>query len=257
LAQPGRPIQTIGLPRSRLIRLAIATLAALCLHAGAVLLRFDVSGPGHASGARVMAVRLLPFHAIDAAAADGPQVEPADTAHGDREHGETVNKVSVMPVDASNSQTRADLAQRARSPAAAVVESSPRPEPARTSVPVVAAVAAADTALAPAPDYLFGAPLDPGPRPLGDIEPEYPESANLQEGTVVLRLLISETGIVDDVAVVRADPKGVFDDAALEAFRKARFSPGMVLSTPVKSQITVEVHFLPINRGARISGRTY
>jgi outer membrane biosynthesis protein TonB len=57
--------------------------------------------------------------------------------------------------------------------------------------------------------------------------------------------------------VVRADPKGLFEDAALEAFRSAKFSPGMVLGTPVKSQITVEVEFLPINRGARISGRMY
>ena len=63
--------------------------------------------------------------------------------------------------------------------------------------------------------------------------------------------------MVDDVAVVRAEPKGVFEQAALEAFRAARFSPGMVLGTPVKSQITVEVEFMPINRGARVSGRTY
>lgn len=116
---------------------------------------------------------------------------------------------------------------------------------------------AAEPALPPAPEYAFGVRLDPGPRPIGDIDPEYPESAHLQEGTVILRVLISETGAVDNVAVVSAAPKGLFEEAALEAFGKAKFSPGLALGTPVKSQITVEVHFLPINRGSRVSGRSY
>ena len=73
----------------------------------------------------------------------------------------------------------------------------------------------------------------------------------------MLRILISDTGHVDDVAVVRAEPRGVFEQAAIEAFAKARFAPGLAAGTPVKSQITVEVQFVPINRGARVSGRTY
>ena len=76
----------------------------------------------------------------------------------------------------------------------------------------------ADAPLAAAPDYAFGVRLDPGPRPLEDIEPEYPDMTHLREGVVVLRLLISETGHVDDVAVVRAAPRGVFEQAAIEAF---------------------------------------
>ena len=112
-------------------------------------------------------------------------------------------------------------------------------------------------ALTPQPDYLLSAQLDPGPSPIGEIEPRYPESANLQEGRVVIRLLINERGVVDSAAVVRADPEGLFEQAALDAFSAAVFSPGRVLGMPVKSQMTVEVHFAPINRGARVSGRTY
>ncbi len=139
--------------------------------------------------------------------------------------------------------------------AASLLGSSARVEP--PAMVLTAAPSAADLALGAEPDYLLGARLDPGPRPLGDIQPEYPDSANLQEGKVVLRLLISDSGVVDNVAVLRAEPKGLFEEAALEAFRAARFSPGLVLGTPVKSQITVEVEFQPINRGARISGRMY
>ena len=99
--------------------------------------------------------------------------------------------------------------------------------------------------------------LDPGPRPLHDIEPVYPPRAGQQQGTVVLRLLINEQGIVDNVAVVRASPTGFFEESAMEAFGAARFSPGLLLGVPVKSQVTIEVDFTPINRGAGVSGRTY
>ena len=122
--------------------------------------------------------------------------------------------------------------------------------------PSPATVPAAPT-LPPAPAYLLGANLDVGPQPIGEIEPEYPESANLQEGKVVVRVLINEAGSVDNVAVLRSAPAGLFEHSALEAFGKARFSPGRAAGVAVKSQITVEVHFLPINRGSRISGRGY
>jgi protein TonB len=215
----------------------------LCLHAGLLLVRLEASGSNHASVDRAMAVRLLPARVIDIAAARDTDVDPPLVAPRDREPAESLKAV---PPAAKETQRGAKPAERGLLPAPRPAES---PQPAVRMPPV--------SALAAAPDYLLGAGLDPGPRPLGSIEPEYPDSANLQEGKVVLRLLISEAGVVDNVAVVRAEPKGLFEDAALEAFRSAKFSPGMVLGTPVKSQITVEVEFLPINRGARISGRMY
>ena len=115
----------------------------------------------------------------------------------------------------------------------------------------------ATVGLPPAPDYLFAAKLDPAPEPLGDIEPEYPEEGASRSGSVVLRILIGEKGQVDNVAVVRSSPPGVFDQSAVLAFSKARFSPGKVLGIAVKSQITIEVQFTPLNRGAKVSGRAY
>lgn len=73
----------------------------------------------------------------------------------------------------------------------------------------------------------------------------------------MLRLLIDETGHVDNVAVVRSSPKGLFEESALAAFGKAAFSPGMLLGVAVKSQWTVEVEFTPVNRGASVAGRDY
>ena len=110
--------------------------------------------------------------------------------------------------------------------------------------------------LPPAPDYRSSIGLDPPPRLLQDIQPEYPEDGDLQVGTVVLRLLISDQGLLDDVAVVRSSPAGIFENAAVAAFRAAKFSPGKLLGTPVKSQMTVEIEFTPIH-GAAAAGRGY
>ena len=99
--------------------------------------------------------------------------------------------------------------------------------------------------------------LDPPPRPLHDIDPTYPLEAGSREGTVAMRLLIDEKGAVDNVFVISSFPQGMFDDSAIQAFKSARFSPGLFLGMPVKSQLIVEVEFMPINRGGNISGRSY
>lgn len=140
--------------------------------------------------------------------------------------------------------------------------------PPRAAEPPPAAAAAAAASVQPNPDappsnpqdalaagYRAAAQLDPAPRPLGDIDPEYPAAAGLQSGTVVLRLLIGATGTVNDVTVVRATPPGVFDASAIAAFGKALFAPGRYLGVPVKSQITIAVDYTPTNRGGAISGQ--
>ena len=176
--------------------------------------------------------------AIDSRLADARVVDRRDTAPRSQEAAATARAAQPPPSDATPREAR------------------PVDEPA-AAAPAVKEPKAADPPLPAAPDYAFGVRLDPGPRPIGAIEPEYPDVVRLREGVVVLRLLISDTGHVDDVGVVRSEPRGVFEQAAVVAFSKARFSPGLAAGTPVKSQITVEVQFMPINRGARVSGRTY
>lgn len=141
------------------------------------------------------------------------------------------------------------------------VTTSPPPDPVPTAVarPQAAgprAGPASEPSRTPAPEYR-AVGLEPGPKPLGDIDPVYPAEAGQQAGSVVLRLLVGADGKVDGVSVVRSSPKGLFDRSAVEAFRAAPFSPGLFLGVPVKSQITIEVEFTPINRGATVSPPTY
>jgi len=245
-------------------RLTGAALAVVGFHVALLTFR-PGAAPGNfvaPSASTVMAVRMLRSPPEVAAVPSGSPAAPTVAA-----------LAPVVPTPALADPSRPPgidrpLSERPRSqplpastaPTATVPSGragSAQEEPLPAATTAKNAAGGADAPLAAAPDYAFGARLDPGPRPLTDIEPDYPDMAQLREGVVVLRLLISERGAVDNVAVVRAEPRGIFEQAAIEAFSKARFSPGLAAGTPVKSQITVEVQFMPINRGARVSGKTY
>lgn len=226
------------------LRVLVAVALAVVLHAALLMpSRPTLVGSALTDAAPAMVVRLLTREVV----LSGAPVLPAQAAAAVMAPPET------SPPTPPPAIARAPAKEAVPDPVAA-------PAPAARAAPDVAAAPApappADPGLPPAPDYFAGGRLDPGPRPLEDIDPLYPEDAKQQEGSVVLRLLISEAGAVDNVAVVRAYPAGLFERSALEAFGKAKFSPGRMLGVAVKSQITIEVMFTPINRG-KVSGRSY
>ena len=63
--------------------------------------------------------------------------------------------------------------------------------------------------------------------PLVRISPEYPPRAlqRGQEGWVKVQFTITPNGAVKDAKVVDADPKGVFEDAALKSIARWRYNP--------------------------------
>ena len=87
--------------------------------------------------------------------------------------------------------------------------------------------------------------VDKHPRVIGSITPKYPDPARQkgQEGSLKLMVKIDDLGQVRDVEVVEAQPPGVFDDAALEAFRNARFQPAMKDGRPVRYEAYMRVEF--------------
>jgi protein TonB len=87
--------------------------------------------------------------------------------------------------------------------------------------------------------------VDVHARTIGTIVPDYPDEARRrnQEGTLKLMVKIDDLGRVRDVEVVEADLPGVFDAAALEAFRNARFQPAMKDGHPVRYQAYIRVVF--------------
>jgi len=87
--------------------------------------------------------------------------------------------------------------------------------------------------------------VDMQPRAMGKIDPVYPDDARLlgTEGTLKLKLRIDDLGRVLDAEVVEANPPGVFDRAALEAFRNAHFQPAMREGRPVRIEAYYRVDF--------------
>lgn len=62
------------------------------------------------------------------------------------------------------------------------------------------------------------------------------------EGTVVVRVLLGKNGRVEKTTVLKSLGGGC-DEAAVEAIRKLRFTPGLQRDKPVRVYISIPVHF--------------
>jgi periplasmic protein TonB len=129
-----------------------------------------------------------------------------------------------------------------------------RPETSSESpAPEVAAARPGPADVAPLPSLPLGIDdtwyvarqVDRHPRAIGRIEPVYPEDARRRnlEGTLKLMLRIDPRGRVLYAEVVEAIPPGVFDAAALAAFRTARFEPALRDGRPVRYVAYIRVDF--------------
>ena len=82
--------------------------------------------------------------------------------------------------------------------------------------------------------------------PIVRINPKYPIQAarDGKEGWVKLSFTINEIGGVEDVKVIDAKPKRIFDKEAKRALRKWKYRPKVVDGKPVKQfNITVQLDF--------------
>ena len=66
------------------------------------------------------------------------------------------------------------------------------------------------------------------------------------EGFVVVEFIVTKTGSVKDAQVVKAQPEGVFDRAALDAVAKFKYKPRVVDGVAmevagVQNRITFEI----------------
>jgi protein TonB len=79
----------------------------------------------------------------------------------------------------------------------------------------------------------------------GSVKLKYPsflKKAGIQ-GTVVLWLLIDETGQVRKVQVQKSSGNKALDDSAVRAYQRARFTPAMSRDRPVKVWVQYPVQF--------------
>ena len=87
--------------------------------------------------------------------------------------------------------------------------------------------------------------------PIVRIEPKYPTQAarDGKEGWVQLSFTINEVGGVEDVEVIDADPKRIFDREAKRALRKWKYRPKIIDGKPQKQfGLQVQLDF-KLNQG--------
>lgn len=97
--------------------------------------------------------------------------------------------------------------------------------------------------------YFSSAEVDQKAEPIAVAPLIYPEEAYLRRihGRVTLRVFLDETGAIDGIDVLAADPAGIFEQAAIDAVLATRFSPALLFARPVKNVKTVEIKFDPLN----------
>ncbi len=98
----------------------------------------------------------------------------------------------------------------------------------------------------PLGDFVFSqTDLDEPPRALARTTPPYPFKARQRgiEGFVEVKLLVKEDGSVGSVDIVRSEPPGVFDEAALQAVPHWTFTPGRIEGRAVPSWVITRVVF--------------
>ena len=83
------------------------------------------------------------------------------------------------------------------------------------------------------------------PRKVVQSPPVYPYKARQRniEGYVRVKLLVRADGTVGEVSVLDADPKGLFDSAALKAVPQWRFQPGVIDGQAVPSWVVTTIRF--------------
>lgn len=99
--------------------------------------------------------------------------------------------------------------------------------------------------LEPIPEIFDSAALDKPLTPLAQSPFIYPMRAKRLglEGWVKIKLLISKQGDVEQVIVIDAEPKDLFESTVERGVKMWRFSPGTVDGEPVRSWVTTTVRF--------------
>lgn len=88
-------------------------------------------------------------------------------------------------------------------------------------------------------------PVEKQPQIVQAVKPEYPEIARRagMEGTVWVNILVDRTGKPKKVVVVKEDAAGIFNEAAVAAAKKYRFTPAYMNAGPIQVWVAIKFKF--------------
>lgn len=90
-----------------------------------------------------------------------------------------------------------------------------------------------------------GETVDAPPKPRGRRPPEYPNRLREKgiEGYVVLSIVVTKAGDVEDAKVLESKPPGAFDEVALENIRSWQFDPAEYQGQAVRVRVRQKISF--------------
>lgn len=187
--------------------------------------------------------------------------EERDRSRPREEPRQTQTPVPATPVQ-SQPTTRPSAAEeldrqkleQAPQPAAPVAQTQPPPAATDTSTtearsqtpPSLPQPAVVEPSSVKEGDLVEITEVDRQPTIIKRASPQYPRLAARQkvEATVLVTALVSETGKVIDVKILRGDRRKLgFDEAAVDAIRKSVFQPAMKDGKKVKTWMPVPIYF--------------
>lgn len=94
--------------------------------------------------------------------------------------------------------------------------------------------------------FAFRGKVDSKPKVISRSRVRYPESARKKRitGHVLLRFHLDERGTISQLQVLKAEPRGIFEEAALAAVRQWRFAPAMKDGRPVPYWVELPMPFI-------------
>lgn len=143
--------------------------------------------------------------------------------------------------EAAAEQQRTQAAQAAAAPAPVAAAQPARPAPAEPKPVEPKPVEPAPVVTAPAQPVAQSR----DPVLVRQVRPVYPAAAarRRQEGWVEVSFTVAASGEVTDVAVARAQPRGVFDRDATRAVSQWKFEPALENGKPVARTLTRRIEF--------------
>jgi len=100
------------------------------------------------------------------------------------------------------------------------------------------------------PTYYSAHDLDVYPQPVMPLDLDHLAGGDAAgTGRFRLDLLIDESGVVDKIALIEADPPGPLQEALRAALMATRFEPGQRGGRAVKSRVVLRVSFQPVREG--------
>lgn len=110
---------------------------------------------------------------------------------------------------------------------------------------------------APLPVYHSAKELTAQPEPLSEIDQVLGDaSRNMEEGQLVLRLHINEQGTVDELRVLFSSVSRDSEALVVQAFFQAKYRPGEIDGTGVKSEMIVSVDLAPTLQPETVKGKS-